>query len=101
MSHVDVILSAFRKKQASVAQEESAQASELRANLLGLKEHPGWAILVTHLTRTRDILYRKMEDGTASDTERALAKLCRQLLEGPAALIEAATTVLRDAATPQ
>lgn len=101
MNTADWLLSGFRAKRALEAREESAQAGELHANLQGLVEHPGWAILTAHLTRTRDALYRRMEDGSATDTDRAFARLCRQLLEGPASLMDAATTILRDAATPR
>ncbi len=101
MNTADIILSAFRRKNAQAAQEQAAEAADLHANIQGLVEHPGWAILVSHLTKARDMLYRKMEEGTATDAERAFAKLCRQLCEGPAALLEAATVILRDAATPR
>ena len=101
MNTAEVFLSAFRAKRSKEAQGESAQAAELRANLQGLVEHPGWAYFISHLTAACDVLYRKMEDGKATEQERAFAKLSRQLREGPHAMIEAATTILRDAATPQ
>ena len=101
MNTAERFLSAFRAKRAEEAQQESAEAADLRANLQGLIEHPGWAIMTKHLTTARDVLYRKMEDGSATEYDRAFCKLCRQLLEGPAGLIEAATTILRDAATPR
>ena len=101
MNTAEIFLSAFRRKNSEAAQTQAAEAVALRSNMQGLLEHPGWTILVTQLTRARESLYRRMEEGTATPEDRAFAKLCRQLCEGPQGILEAATTILRDAATPR
>lgn len=101
MNTGEMFLRAFRAKRAQEAQGEAAIAADTNAKLSGLSEHPGWLYLVDHLTQGREVLYRRMEEGTATDRDRVLAKLFRQLCEGPTAILEAARTVLKDAANVQ
>lgn len=98
MNTADWLTSTFRAKHQAALQQEIAAAADLKADMESLLSHPGWKRLCDTLTRTRDLLYRKLEDGTATDAERAFAKLARQVCEGPSAILAQADSILQDAA---
>ena len=75
---------------------ETAEAQQARVELQGLKDHPGWARLLTHLTEAVDVLQHRFAEGEElKPEERAFLKVATRLRDGPEFLLEDARQVIQ------